>query len=290
MALPTDQERMRLVTALHSPSSTPMGMRPRTTTPPTSPAKTTLQQEARLLLHLAWPTIVTQIGFVWANFLASSHIGKTYGYLYLDGFALSNLTGNLCTLSILSGLFSASETLSPQAYGAGNRREVGLVAMRGMVGSVCLMVPINVLVLPMMETLLMHMGQDALVARYASQFYGIWIYTLPFYTLYMATWNFLAAQNILMPVVGVAVASMVILPVALNLCTTLGGVYGASVAIVVYQAFQALSLIAYLVYRQPHQADTWPGLSAWREVIRWKSFRHYMVCCRFLSRLANAFF
>jgi Na+-driven multidrug efflux pump len=91
--------------------------------------------EARLLFELAVPTIFVQLGFVVPLFSIASYVGINYGYIYLDGMTLASLTGNLCTLALLQGLYSASDTLSPEAFGAGNSREVGLLAMRGFLGS-----------------------------------------------------------------------------------------------------------------------------------------------------------
>jgi Na+-driven multidrug efflux pump len=95
----------------------------------------TAWMEARLLLELAVPTIFVQLGFVVPLFSIASYVGINYGYIYLDGMTLASLTGNLCTLALLQGLYSASDTLSPEAFGAGNSREVGLLAMRGFLGS-----------------------------------------------------------------------------------------------------------------------------------------------------------
>jgi Na+-driven multidrug efflux pump len=101
----------------------------------TKKSATTLWTEARLLLELAVPTAVVQLGFTVPPFSIASYVGINYGYIYLDGMTLANLTGNLCTLALLQGLYSASDTLSPQAFGAGNEREVGLLALRGYFGS-----------------------------------------------------------------------------------------------------------------------------------------------------------
>jgi len=97
-----------------------------------------LWTEAKLLGELAFTTVIIQLGFTLPPFLIASHVGRHYGTVYLDGFTLAILTGNLFTLSVLQGLYSAADTLSPQAFGAGNPRQVGLLAMRGFFGSMML--------------------------------------------------------------------------------------------------------------------------------------------------------
>jgi MATE family multidrug resistance protein len=235
-------------------------------------------KEAKLLLQLAIPTVTIQLGSVLPQFLVASYVGRYFGSVYLDGFTLASLTGNLFTLSFLTGIFSASDTLSPQAFGANNEREVGLLAMRGYIGSIIVMLPINLVLVCYMDRIMHSFGIDAEVSHHAWRWYQIYACCLPFYAFYQATWKFLSAQSVLMPcVVTVCLSSFVVLPIALVIWPQVTGYLGTSLAIVTFQVFEALSLVAYLWLWKPYSKATWPGFGAWREALERKKFFAYMV-------------
>ncbi|GKY98857.1 hypothetical protein MPSEU_000841700 [Mayamaea pseudoterrestris] len=234
-------------------------------------------REIRLLLELAIPTILIQLGFTVPSFLTASHVGRTFGPIYLDAFSLANLLVNLLTLSLLSGLYSASDTLSPQAFGARNYRQVGLLAMRGFFGGMLLIVPITVLVITYMQSTLIAIGEDPVVTVHAWRWYVVYVLSLPFYALYMVTWKFLAAQHVMLPlVVSGVVSCVVVLPLALKYATEWFGFLGSAVAICVFQMAQALLTLLYVHLFQPHHVDTWPTLAAWREALHWESLSAYV--------------
>jgi len=181
--------------------------------------------ELRAVVHLLVPTTIIQLGSTFPGFITASYIGRNFtNIVYLDGFTLAVLTGNLFTLSLCQGLFSASDTLSPQAYGAGNKPEVGLLAIRGFVGSMLVTLPIAAVLGVVMNRVLRAVGEDAEAAELAWHWYQIYALALPFYALYQVTWKFLSAQNVMMPLtVCVMVSCSVVLPLAL---TTLGSLFG----------------------------------------------------------------
>jgi MATE family multidrug resistance protein len=217
------------------------------------------------------------MGSVIPSAMTASYIGRQLGPIYLDGFTLASLTGNLLTLSLLTGLFSASETLSPQAFGAGNYKEVGLLAIRGFVGSFFLMIPINIVLIPYMQDILVWAGQDEVTSGLAARWYRIYVYSIPFHALYDVTWTFLSSQEVMTPLLVVMVGTCgVILPTALTILVKCMGFLGSAVALVVYQASQAGLLIVYLVYYQPHHPLTWPGLHLWREALAFQPIMNYM--------------
>ena len=86
--------------------------------------------EMNALFQLTIPTLIIQLGQVIPGFTIASYIGRTYSndISYLDGYTLASLTANLFTLSLLLGIYTASDTLSPQAYGAGNMKEIEWVS------------------------------------------------------------------------------------------------------------------------------------------------------------------
>jgi Na+-driven multidrug efflux pump len=94
-------------------------------------------------------------------------VGRKFGQTYLSAFTLANLTSNLCTFSLLWGLFSAADTLSPQAFGRGDLKEVGYQAMRGFVIVISIAVPSNILLFIFLENILIAWGQDPEAAAHA---------------------------------------------------------------------------------------------------------------------------
>mmetsp|Transcript_21607 Transcript_21607/g.60145 ORF Transcript_21607/g.60145 Transcript_21607/m.60145 type:complete len:509 (-) Transcript_21607:64-1590(-) len=239
--------------------------------------KDLLRHELRPFLEVAIPSMLLQIGPVFTPFATASCIGRRFGSVYLSGFTLANLTGNLCSLSLLVGLYSASDTLAPQAFGAGNYKEVGLLCMRGFLASIVLLAIVNVPLVFHMRPLLETLGQDHDTAMYASQWYSIFAISLPFFSLYNAIWKFLAAQNIMMPTLcSCLISCLIILPITLILFTEWYGFIGSAYAFLVFQISQAMILVFIVWWKQPHELRTWPGLRCWRELLNYERFVEYV--------------
>lgn len=233
--------------------------------------------EARLLLELAFTTAIVELSTTIPPALTASYVGTRLGSLYLDGFTLATLTGNLLSLSFLFGLYTAADTLSPQAFGSGNYKQVGLLAMRGYITSLMLVLPINAILWMYMRDFLVLMKQNDETAGLALQWFRIYIWGMPFYALFVVTWKFLSAQAVMAPLVfSCVVACGVVLPLCLELFMPLFGFRGSAFAILVYQASQACLLILYLKWRRPFHPRTWPGLGAWREALEWKPVIVYL--------------
>lgn len=243
------------------------------------PETSSFWQETKYLLHITIPTIVIEVGFTFPGFLASSYVGRIFGYEYLSGLTLALMTGNLSTLAFLNGLFLAADTLSPQAFALGNHRQVGVIALRGFILSLVLfIIPTNLLLWCFLKDVLLALGQDEMAADNAWRWYQVYVVSLPFYALYMSTWKFLAAQAVMAPLVIVAlVASVVVLPLSIHVFANAFGFLGTALAVVTFEAFQGLALVTYLWWKKPHVAETWPGLGAWREALDWESSQEYLV-------------
>lgn len=234
--------------------------------------------EAKGLLNIAVPTVIIQLGFVVPPFLTASYVGRYFGPVYLDGYQMAYLSINLFTLSLLAGLFSASDTLSPQAFGAGNYREVGVIAVRGFLGSMVLVLPVCFILAFCMDNVLMAFGEDPEASMYAAEWYRVYAVALPFYGLYMAIWKFLSAQNVMMPlVISTVFSTALVLPVAMHVLVTQFGFAGSAMAFATYQICQPVTLLLILrVYRPYHEA-CWPGLGAvWNEIFRWRPFAQFL--------------
>ena len=243
-----------------------------------SPPKESLRAEARKLFFLAVPTIIIHLSFVVPPFLTASYIGRHFGHYHLTGYTLANLTGNLLTLALLQGFFNASDTLSPQAFGAGNYRQLGLLAMRGYVATMMIIIPTSIFLFLGMDKLLIALGQDPKAAQYAWDFYMIYALSFPFYSLYVVIWKFLSAQDILLPlVVCTSFSTLIVLPISLELLVKSSfGYWGAALAIVLFYVVESLAVLGWCCLYKPHHSETWPGLSAWKEALEWNAFSRYL--------------
>ena len=238
----------------------------------------TLSQEVYLFTSLAGPTILISIGFVVPSFCTAAYIGRHFGTIPLDAYTLANLTGNLCCLSLLAGLYSAADTLCPQAYGAGNFRQVGLVAMQALVTSWLILIPTNILLCTTLGPLLQALGQDAVVADLAWQFYNVYVWSLPFYAVWCVVWKFLSAQHALQPLVIVTLlASTVVLPISLEILGNLAGILGAAAALVVFQLFQVTAVLTWIALWPPHNPATWPKEGyAWHDIFASPAYAQFL--------------
>jgi Na+-driven multidrug efflux pump len=236
--------------------------------------------ELECLLRLAIPTLIIQLGSVIPGFTVASYIGRTFSNVtYLAGFTLASVTANLFTLSLLQGLYTASDTLSPQAYGAGNMKEVGYLAIRGFIASMMVVLPIILLLIIYMKPMLLWIGEDSESATHACVWFRIYACSIPFYALYQVSMKFLSAQNQMQPLVVCCIlSSCIVLPLSLYVFGNLYGFIGTAIAIVVYQLFQSVSLIVYIWLFQSHDPLTWPGLQdGVRNALQLKPFMSYMV-------------
>jgi MATE family multidrug resistance protein len=232
-----------------------------------------------MLLRLAVPTVIIQVTLFIPSFLTASVVGRKFGSVYLSGYTLGSLTANLFTLSLLQGLFSAADTLSPQAFGAGNHREVGLLAIRGYLASLVIIIPTATWVNQAMRPILLHIGVANSTADLATQWYQNFIPAVPFYALYMVTWKFLSAQEIIRPVVVASLLSTgIILPLALQRWTDDFGFVGSAYANGFNLVCQAGLLLLYLAWKRPHVAESWPGVcSGWKDAMHWKAMKLYLL-------------
>mmetsp|Transcript_17512 Transcript_17512/g.25912 ORF Transcript_17512/g.25912 Transcript_17512/m.25912 type:complete len:513 (+) Transcript_17512:32-1570(+) len=226
----------------------------------------TFYEEARKLIALAIPLITIELGSTAPVALTASYVGRKLGPVYLSAFTLSTLTLNLLTLSVMFGLFSATDTLSPQAFGAGNYKEVGFIAMRSYILSMWIIIPANTILFFVMEDLLIFCGQERESSRLAQQWYRVYMTALPFNALYIVTWKFLSVQEVMMPlIITMVVATGVVLPLCLEWLIPTLGFLGSSTALLIHQVAEVIILLSYLAIFRPHQKETWPGVKAWRQ-------------------------
>ena len=215
-----------------------------------------MREEVPLMLRLSAPSVViTVFSFlIWfLNALYAAQLGVTE----LAAVSLGGLTQNLCGFSIVIGLLGAVDTLAPQAVGAQNFEEVGLLVQLGLIAS-ALAYPLMVLMWLNAGPLLLAAGQPPEVSELAARYLRIAIVGMPARILYELARKFLNAQRIVaMPfLLVVPLVCGVIHPLLLEYCVAELGFDGIAVASVTSLWLMALLCLAYIGYIR-HTISSW---------------------------------
>ena len=228
-------------------------------------------REARLLLGIAIPTVAVQTSAYFLYPQAASIIGRTLGTRELAGMSLGSLTGNLTCLSVVMGALTASQTLQPRAYGAGDYAEVGRLTVRGFVTCALILLPISTVLTLGLEGILTGLGQDPQTALLASRWVRIYLLGVPSVLFFRVAQRFLACQNVVWPVAaGGCLGCFVVQPLLLRILVPERGFLGSAAAVVLSQTVQASSVLLLLRFARPHLSETWPGMTRrfWAESLR----------------------
>jgi MATE family multidrug resistance protein len=221
-----------------------------------------LAEEAMLLLKISVPSVAVQFGLYFIFPQTASVIGRRLGSEELAGFSLASLTGNLTCLSVMVGALSANDTLMPRAYGTGRLSEVGILAIRGFLVCLALLIVPMVPLCTVVDAIFDALGQDPIAAELASRWIRIYLLGVPFVLLFRTTQRFLAAQHLVMPLVfGGLISCIFIHPFLLSIFIPRMGFLGSGFAIVATQTSQILLVFVYLHLRPVYHPDTWKGLS-----------------------------
>lgn len=237
----------------------------------------TLPEEIRLFLDMAVPTIFVQLTVTIPDAISISYVGRLTDSMHLDACSLASIVLNILCMSLFQGMLSASDTLSPQAFALGNRKEVGLLLMRSYVACLILVIPINLLAITFLRNLLLAIGEDPLITSKALEWYYLYLLVAPIDLLFYVIWKFLSAQSIMRPLVIVSfLTNLFILPLCLRSFIRIMGYLGSVISMLVYQSTQITLLILYLRMYHPHKEGTWPGLRCWKEAISWPKIKTFI--------------
>ncbi|XP_018651909.1 putative multidrug resistance pump [Schistosoma mansoni] len=118
----------------------------------------------------------------------------------LDASSLANCIINIFGLSIDTGFSSACDTLFSQAYGSRNRKLMGTLLQRALC-VVCLMYMTLVCIHLNIETVLLLLGQNPLIASLTSEYIAYFLPGLGFDFLFLTFARYLQSQNIIQPMV-----------------------------------------------------------------------------------------
>jgi MATE family multidrug resistance protein len=135
-------------------------------------------QEAKLFTDLAAPNVVVQVLQFTLWFTNAVVAGQWLGTVELAAVSLGNLSGNLTGLSLVFGILSALDTLVPQAMGAENYAEIGILVQRATVICFGMCIPCFA-IWWQMEDILLFFDQPPLAAEYAGHFLRIYCLALP---------------------------------------------------------------------------------------------------------------
>jgi multidrug resistance protein, MATE family len=223
------------------------------------------------LARLSLPIIVTYVLELLPGVVSVSLVGRMESPLtkeYVDGAALSNMFMNLSGVAVGFGLATAMDTLCSQTFGAGKPKQMGIYLQSGLLVMAVAMVPVF-LANWFTEDLLLLMGQHKEVSRLAGRFSRLSLPGLPFLFAYELLKKVFQAQNIVKPMMYIAVWSNLVnlaLGAYLTWYTPLG-FDGAAIA----RSIASLALLAgvfpYLMLR-PMMLHQWWGGWAMRTALR----------------------
>ncbi|RLN26708.1 hypothetical protein BBJ28_00021262 [Nothophytophthora sp. Chile5] len=165
---------------------------------------------------------------------------------------------NISALSIGLGLASALDTLCSQAYGAKRFEKIGIYFQTGILVLATVLVPMFV-INSFAEPILLSLGQDEEVSRLARDFSRLMLPGLPFLFLYELVRKVLQAQNILKPLVMIAVAGNVVNAVAGYLLAfhTSIGFNGIAIARSLGNMTLPVLLVPYFCWHPEHLRQWW---------------------------------
>ncbi|RLN62383.1 hypothetical protein BBJ28_00021788 [Nothophytophthora sp. Chile5] len=230
---------------------------------PESDAHPDIKTELTKLCMLSYPVIFTYVleflpGLI--SMMLVGHMDSPLTKQYLDGVALSTMCMNLTGIGFGFGLATAMDTLCSQAYGAGKPKKLGIYLQSGLIVLGLTLIPVFLINWYTAEFLIL-IGQPVQVAQLAGRFSRIQLAGIPFLYVYEMLKKVMQAQNVVLPMVYIAVLSNVVnllLGVYLVFYTPLG-YDGSAIARTLSEVVLPLALVPYFM-RNPHiPAEWWPG-------------------------------
>jgi MATE family multidrug resistance protein len=125
--------------------------------------------ELKALINLAAPLTATYIALGLLQMTNLFFVGRLGKKEYLAGAALGSTYCNVFGFAIGVGILTASDTLSSQAYGAGNFKRVGIILQRSILISGLFAVPV-ILLFWFADKILLALKQDPEVVTIAGIF------------------------------------------------------------------------------------------------------------------------
>ncbi|KAJ0402338.1 hypothetical protein ATCC90586_006534 [Pythium insidiosum] len=179
---------------------------------PNEPGQVSLRQELVELLRLAYPVqLTTALEFLpgFSCTVLTGHLDSPLKKEYVDAATLSIMFSNITGYAVGFGLMMALDTLCSQAFGAKRFDKIGVYAQSGLVVIGVCLVPIF-LANYFMAPVLLWFGQDPVVSELAQVYSRYNLIGMPFVFLYDILRRVMQAQNVMSPMVAIAVISNVV--------------------------------------------------------------------------------
>ena len=162
-----------------------------------------VRAELGALGRLAWPLVVTQVGFMLLGVVDALLLGRL-SVAALDAVALANMWG-WSTLALANGVVNGIDPIISQAHGDRDREGAALALQRGIVVALAASVPVVAgwcLTGPVLRAL----GQDPAIADLAQSYNAIRAPSAPCLLLVVALRSWLSGRNLVAPAMWTAVA------------------------------------------------------------------------------------
>ncbi|DAZ93022.1 TPA: hypothetical protein N0F65_009657 [Lagenidium giganteum] len=215
------------------------------------------------LCELSYPVIFTYVLEFLPGIISMTLVGHMNSPLtkeYVDGVSMSTMFVNLTVVAFGFGLATALDTLCSQAYGAGKPLKMGVYLQSGFIVLAGAFVPVFLLNW-FTEDLLLLMGQPAEVSRLAGRFSRLILPGVPFLYIYELVKKVLQAQNVVKPMVYIAIFSNfvnVVVGVYLTFYTS-WGFDGAAIARIVANVALPACLVPFFCSNPEIVNEWWPG-------------------------------
>ncbi|KAJ6852497.1 protein DETOXIFICATION 48-like [Iris pallida] len=225
------------------------------------PTLSEVADEMRSIGKISVPTAMTGLVLYSRSMISMLFLGYL-GELELAGGSLSIGFANITGYSVLSGLAMGMEPICGQAFGAKQRKLLGLTLQRTILLLLSASVPISFLWLNM-DGILRWSGQDRDISSAAQLFITVSIPDLIFLSFLHPIRIYLRTQNITLPVTYCSVVS-VVLHVPLNYLLVVRfkmGIAGVALAMVWTNLNLFLLLVSFLLFSGVYK-DSWVSPSA----------------------------
>ena len=167
--------------------------------------------------RIAVPSILTNVAAISSNMANLALAGRMDNASYVAAVGLANTTCAMIILSLVVGLNAAQETLTSQAFGAGNLQLCGLYLNRGMLILLAIFIPVALIPAFFAEQIFTVLGQDPEVSELAASYMKYYVPAMLFHGQYDLIKRWLACQRItFFPMVAMLVS--IALHVGLCLC------------------------------------------------------------------------
>lgn len=211
----------------------------------------TNKQNKNSLWRLGGPLLVQNVLSFSLSVTPLAFVGHLDDAVALSGIVLASSVYNIAGFSILCGLAAGSETLCGQAFGAGQYRVLGAVALRAFCVCLAACFPVWLLWSRAIGPVLLYFGQRPEVVKVAALYLKQVRPALFFAALSEVLKRYLLAQRVVVPGVLAMAATTALAPLY---CYTLifgleKGAEGAGPAFVLSTATGALLLLAYVAWR-----------------------------------------